>query len=313
MKGTELLAAGTGFCHTLQEVRSMKSTLQTTLRSYLFTPMVLKPLQAFRSCPKEHRSVIAFQVEPVEQVFAPTGEQATHTYKVTNCQNKRVAVEFYGVKRFIDLDGEETDELAQEDLLIYPPQLVLEPGTTHLVHVKWVGDPAPQQEIALRLVAEQVPLHCVDPTQPNPLPVPGRKPLLIRHVSSLYVRPIGARAAVDLESVEVDTEVPENPTMVLTFVNSGRASAQLHGLNLSVMVNTQSVSLTPGQLRGITDTTILAGHRRCYRLPLPKALPLGSTPTVTFTYCQKPPDSQLSRTCLGREGLERCTHCHARI
>jgi fimbrial chaperone protein len=228
---------------------------------------------------------MAFQLRPMSQVFAPSGANATRSYEVVNDEENRIAVEVTTVERHMNLDGEETYQPAEDDFLIYPSQIILEPGATQVVRVSWLGDPDPAQELAFRLVAEQLPINLVDPSQPAPVTPVGQVQVLLRYMGSLFVRPAGAQAAVSIESVVSQADAQGADAVAVTLANTGNASASLRDLSLSLTAQGQSVTLSAEDLKAMTGTTVLPGQSRRYILPRPAALPQGPI-TATFDYRQ---------------------------
>ncbi len=229
--------------------------------------------------------VLAFRLTPMNQVFAPGGNNATHAYEVINDQDERIAVEVTVVERSMDTNGTESYVPAEDDFLIYPAQMILEPNTTQVVRVSWLGDPALLSELAFRLVAEQLPINLVDPTQPVLVQPVGQVQILLRYLSGLFVRPTGVIAAVQIESVTAQTDDRGNPAVEIVFANSGSASTHLRDLRLNLTAQGQTVSLSTDELKGVTGTTILADHRRRFVVPRPATLPQGPI-TATFEYRQ---------------------------
>lgn len=228
---------------------------------------------------------MAFRLTPMNQVFAPVGNNATQAYEVVNDEDKRIAVEVTVVERSMDTNGTESYVSAEDDFLIYPAQMILEPNTTQVVRVSWLGDPTPTEELAFRLVAEQLPINLIDPTQPVPAQPVGQVQILLRYLGSLFVRPTGVNAAVQIESATAQNDAQGNPAVEIVFANSGSASARLRDLRLNLTAQGQTVSLSTDELKGVTGTTILAAHRRRFVLPRPATLPQGSI-TATFEYRQ---------------------------
>jgi len=228
---------------------------------------------------------LAFQLRPMSQVLAPLGAEATQTYEVFNDQDQRIAIEISVLERQMNLNGDETYTSAEDDFLIYPAQIIVEPGATQVVQVRWLGDPEPEQELAFRLSAEQLPINLLDPNQPAVEQPTGDVQILLRYLGSLYVRPAGVHAAVHVESVMPHVDEQGNDGVMLVFTNTGTASAKLRDLRLTLTSQGQSVTLSQEQLAGMTDSTILPGHDRRYLLPWPAELPQGSL-TATFNYRQ---------------------------
>lgn len=225
---------------------------------------------------------LAFQLNPASQQFAPAGQESTRSYTVTNDGNKRIAVEITVVERHMSLSGEETYESADEDFLVYPSQMILEPGAEQTVRVTWLGDPAPNQELAYRLIAEQLPVNLVDPSEMPDHPV-GEVELLSRYVGAIYIHPEGTASNVEVDTVEAVTGEGGETQLAITLNNLGTARARLKNLKLHLTAQGTTVDLEEDQLQGMENEVILAGNRRRFVLPWPASLPQGPV-TATFEY-----------------------------
>jgi fimbrial chaperone protein len=228
----------------------------------------------------------AFKIEPISRIFTPTGSESTQSYDLVSDKPESQAVEMSVVKREMDLDGNETYIPADDDFLIYPPQVILKAGTTQTVRVTWVGEPDPKQELAYRLVSQQIPINLKKPEVNNPttpLTTPkAQVEILIKYMGSLYVRPADVQPKVVLESIIAQTDKGKPAiAMILDNQGSGRASLANYSLNLTSAGKT--VILKPDQLKEVTNQNILANHKRRFIFPHPADLPQG-TVTATFDY-----------------------------
>lgn len=224
----------------------------------------------------------AFKVEPISRTFTPIGSESTQSYDLISDRSEPQAVEVSVVKREIDLDGKETYVPADDDFLIYPPQVILKPGTTQTVRVTWVGDPDPKRELAYRLVSQQVPINLKKPEVDKPTAPKAQVEILIKYMGSLYIRPADAQPKVVLDSVIAQTDKGKPAiAMILDNQGSGRASLTTYSLNLTSAGKT--VILKPDQLKEVTNQNILANHKRRFIFPYPADLPQG-TVTATFDY-----------------------------
>ena len=228
---------------------------------------------------------LAFQLSPISQVFEPIGNNATKSYEVINDSDERIAVEVSVVDRDMDIEGQEFYESADEDFLIYPPQMILGPQEVQTVRVTWLGDPQPSEELAYRLVAEQLPINLVDPSAEVVEQPTGAVQILLRYLGSLYVRPDNVKADVQLVSVENTMNEAGETQVTITLINQGTASARLRDLQVTLEAQGTQVALAPEQLEGMAGHVILAGHQRRFVLPRPTNLPSGSL-TATFDYRQ---------------------------
>lgn len=227
---------------------------------------------------------LAFQLSPISQVFAPIGNDATQSYEITNDGDHRIAVEVSVVERDVDLDGHESYEPADDDFLIYPPQMILEPGAVQTVRVTWLGDPAPSQELAYRLIAEQLPITLLEPDANIESPT-GSVQILLRYLGSLYIRPAGVTANIQLTAVENITSDTGEEQVAITLVNQGTASARLRNLQVRLTAAGTEVTLQGEQLEGMVDQVVLAGDERRFVLSRPVTLP-GGPVAASFEYNQ---------------------------
>lgn len=225
----------------------------------------------------------AFDIVPVSRTFTPTGSGATQSYDLIGDQTEAQAVEMSVVKREMDLDGNETYVPADDDFLIYPPQIILKAGTTQTVRVTWVGDPDPKRELAYRLVSQQVPINLKKPEVAKPTRVVAKVEVLFKYMGSLYIRPADVQPKVVLDSVIAQTDKGK-PAIAIILDNQGSGRAFLKTYSLNLTSAGKTVILKPDQLKEVvTGQNILANHKRRFIFPYPADLPQG-TVTATFDY-----------------------------
>jgi len=228
---------------------------------------------------------LAFKLLPISRTFKPAGREATQSYQVVNDKQERLAVEVSMVKRQMDLAGNETYRAADDDFLIYPAQILLEPGQMQTVRVTWLGDPNPKQELAYRLVAEQLPIDFGKSQQSPSKPV-GQIKLLMRYLGSVYIRPENIKPNVVLKTVEPQGSQDKQQQLALTLHNQGSAHATLKNVKLNLKVAGSAMTLRPEQLQGMNNAVILAGNQRRFVIPWPQNLPVGPV-TATLDFDQK--------------------------
>ena len=224
----------------------------------------------------------AFQLRPMSRVFAPSGNGSTQSYDIVNDSDEPLAVELSVMNRQMDLDGAETQTAADDDFLIYPSQIVLNPGETQTVRVTWLGDPQPTTELAYRLVAAQVPVELGTP-QTNETKAVGAVKVMLRYLGSVYIHPENTAPKVVLDSITPRTDA-NGTGLEITLNNQGNARAFLKNFRLHLVSSTGTpMEVTPEQLKDISNTTILAGHQRRYFLLYPDAASVNPT-SATFEF-----------------------------
>ncbi|MET2852254.1 fimbria/pilus periplasmic chaperone [Vibrio owensii] len=122
-----------------------------TLR-LLFLILIYMPAQA-----------LAFELFPMVQFLSDSGKEATVFFKVTNTSLTPLPIEVTGVKRHVEFNNEE--ELVDTDeLMIFPPQVLIQPGKSQTVKVQYTGAPKSVAE-SYRLIVSQLPLKASDVEQ----------------------------------------------------------------------------------------------------------------------------------------------------
>ncbi len=228
----------------------------------------------------------AFQLQPISRTYTPAGPGSTQSYQVINSSNERLAITISMVERLVNLRGEETHVPADEDFLVYPPQILLEPNAVQTVRVTWVGDPAPQQELAYRLIAEQLPINLDPDKAQQGTAAAGKIKVLMRYVGSVYIKPEQVKPEVIFAGLEKIQGAEGRSQLVLTFQNRGTAHASLRKLQLSLASAQGDVlDLTPEQMGVMRNATILAGKQRQFLIPYPSNLHFDPV-KATFTFEQ---------------------------
>jgi fimbrial chaperone protein len=214
-------------------------------------------LGAFRS--------LAFTLIPISATLAPKGYGATTSFRVENETSNRVAFQITMVTREMDEQGEETHASATNLFTVFPPQGVIGAGQRQNVRLVWKGTPEPTNELAYRIVAEELPVNFDPETKESHIK------LLVRYLGTVYIRP--KNATPKLETVEL-IQATNNTTTTnryeLTLANDGAAHQGLKNCSLTVSdSHGQSTVLKADQLDQIEGQNILAHHRRRFAVLLP--------------------------------------------
>ncbi len=225
----------------------------------------------------------SYQLTPSRLVLEPSGGRSAGAFQVRSTGTEPVAIEIRVTDRQMDRQGNETQNDADDEFVVYPPQIVLQPGQVQTVRVTWLGDPNVAVEQAFRLITEQLPIDLGGPEAP-PTGVTVRITALYRYVAALYVTPPGAQPDVVISQAS-HQRIGGQDKLLLEFNNQGTAHQLLSGLTLTLApVNQPGASLTlqPDQLTGISGENVLAQHQRQFVMPWPEGLPVGSV-TASFT------------------------------
>ena len=223
----------------------------------------------------------AFKLSPIRMEFEPSGRGANQAFRLENDSSNSVPVQISMLTRQMDLDGNETNAPAEDDFLVYPPQVLLKPKQVQTVRVKWLGNRKPEKELAYRILAEQLPVDLDKEKQSG-----ARINLLVRYLGSVYIVPKGAKADVLLESAVPQTDAAGNRRLELIFHNRGTAHTILHDLRLKIQAGDKTIELGPEALPKVSGENLLAGQKRRFTIPWPEGLPDGPL-HVTFDYTRR--------------------------
>ncbi len=214
-------------------------------------------------------SAHAFSFEPITQDYTPSGPGANHVFRVANTSASRIAVRISVRPRSIEPDGTEILGKEADEFVVFPRQILLDPGERRGIRVSWNGPASLEVERPFRVIAEQVPVAMGrdEPTQG------GGIRLTYRYEGSIYVVPFGAESAVRVATVE---RVAGG--LLVGIENTGTRRAILSSARLFVSGaggSQSTIELGPAELPGLTGENMLAGARRLFIVPAPAGLPDG--------------------------------------
>ena len=210
----------------------------------------------------------AFRLTPIVQDFQPAGRGAVQNFLITNTTPERIAVEIKMAKRSIAVDGTETLTPEQNDFVVFPAQIALEPGKNQTIQVRWIGEPDPKAELAYRIIAEQLPVE-LDRSRQDIASIR----LLIKYEGSVYVAPKGVKPHVGLDSLRHVTTKDGKAGLEVNLANKGNAHGILRSAELTVTdAKGGSVTLKGDAAKAMENINILAGGSRRIVLPWPAAL-----------------------------------------
>ena len=203
---------------------------------------------------------LAFEMTPLELGLDPAGRKSAGSFRIVNIDARPIAVEVGVFTREMTDEGSDILRPADDDFIVYPPQMIVMPGQTQTLRVQYVGDPVDGVERAYRLIAEQLPIDLGDERDRDG----GSITLLVRYVASLYVGPPSASPAL-----RVIAAVPApRERMRVVLANEGTGHALLTNLTLRV----GGRELSDDAIEGLLGENILAGVTRSFFIPWPEGV-----------------------------------------
>ncbi|MBO4279194.1 MAG: fimbria/pilus periplasmic chaperone [bacterium] len=197
----------------------------------------------------------AFQFSPLEQTFKPTGEESQKTYTIVNDSDDAIAISLSVVVRDQDAQGNEVRQDASAQFQIMPAKVIVNPQSTYVVRVKYMGPSTVTVEKAYRLIAEQVPY-----SQGKSQTSQSMFNFLYVYATSLYVVPSDEVKRVEISAVKARIDEEGNKVMDVTIRNRGNVHQILTDAVLTVKgPKGDTVTLSGNeQISGIDSTNILA-------------------------------------------------------
>lgn len=217
----------------------------------------------------------AYDLKPIVVQLAPSGAGAAQQMTITNSHKVPIAIEVKAFRREQLPDG--TDKLTAEndDIIISPPQMVIQPGSSQAFKVRWIGDPNPARELAYRIVTTQLPINFKSQKQGD---VNAKLNLTYKYEAALYVVPPGSTPAASLVSAGPVTDDKGVTWLELVIKNDGNARALLNrpSITLRPAAGGADIVITDANAAELQNFNILAGGARTLRLPWPESLPKGA-------------------------------------
>lgn len=197
--------------------------------------------------------------------FAPEGPAATQPLQLENTSNEKIAVQISMAERRMDTDGKEEHPSADALFNVFPSQIILEPKSTRTVRVTWNGDKKPSQELAFRLIAEQMPVSGLKTKGKGQAVIN----ILVRFIASVYIEPAGVEPKLEVISVKKIASEGKS-VLAVEIRNSGSKHKILDEPRLNLKTGAAAPLVLSGEaLAPMSGQNVLAGHTRLFHVPLP--------------------------------------------
>ncbi|MFN8370543.1 MAG: fimbria/pilus periplasmic chaperone [Bacteriovoracaceae bacterium] len=200
--------------------------------------------------------------------FALTGRDASKLFELENDSNEKIAVRLSMSKRLMDEEGKETQPEVEDDFLIQPFHIVMDPFQKKAVRVTWMKGENFKDELAYRLIAEQLPIDMGDKAEKNKRQANIK--VLLRYVAAVYVDPGTTQSNVTVVKQEHDSIKKK---LIITLNNSGNKHQILKNLKVKIKNGDQGeTSIEAAGLAGFIGENILAQSTRKFVIAVPNEI-----------------------------------------
>lgn len=186
--------------------------------------------------------VKAFELMPMIESFSDVGTNTEKFFQLKNTSEQPLPVEVFAKERIVE--GYSREKLVDsEDFFIFPPQIMVPPGKTQMIKVKYIGEPTETAK-SYRLVFSQLPIK--DSIEQSSIK------MLFQIGALAFVSPGHADYILDAEIRPNDGD-----DMVLALTNTGTGVLALPELKFEVQSGTEKIDWSWEQLQPLMDRQFL--------------------------------------------------------
>ena len=188
----------------------------------------------------------AQRVQPMSYELTPSGTSSSTSLRIENTSNVDMTLELIASKIDVDTVGEETLQPAEDDFLIFPPQMILKAGKTQAVRVKYIGEPTLKQSAAYRISIKQIPID---------LSGSGKSGvgMVVNFHTLAHVAPKSAKTKLTVQSVKSNAA----GGLDMTIDNAGSKMARLSQTTWVISDGAQTKNLTRKDVADLTNKNLV--------------------------------------------------------
>jgi P pilus assembly chaperone PapD len=162
---------------------------------------------------------VAMTVQPVVIDLKPTGRGMSQVVTVQNTFANPLPVELRAEELSFDDKGAHPQNTPTNDLLIFPPQAVIQPGDTQTFRIQWVGDPALAQSKHYYVTVAQMPVKLPE----------GQSAIQILYNFQVLasISPIGGKPGLAMSKAEIGEDASGKPIPIVYVANASNTHGYL--------------------------------------------------------------------------------------
>ena len=169
----------------------------------------------------------AMTVQPVVIDLQTSGRSMSQVVTVENTFSTPLPVELSIQELELGTDGVKQTGKDPGDLLVFPPQALIEPGQTQTFRVQYVGDPALAKSKHYYITVAQLPVKLPE----------GQSAIQILYNFQVLisVTPGGAKPKLSIQSAEIGRNDAGKPVPIVIVTNASNAHGYLSGGHLRII------------------------------------------------------------------------------
>jgi len=188
-------------------------------------------------------SAYAYEVAPMRVALVPAEGRTNSTITVNNIRDAELPVEIFVKRRVIAEDGTQSFEPAEDDFIVFPPQVAIPAGQSQAFRFEYIGPPPTDAALGYVIEVAEVPV----------VP-PGFSGVQFAYNFgvAVYIEP--PRAFVKLAT---EARI-ENGQLLLDVTNSGSKYALLSNMELVLVVDGNRQVYDPAMLAELIQNGLVA-------------------------------------------------------
>lgn len=173
------------------------------------------------------QAAVAMTVQPVVIDLQTAGRGMAQVITVENTFATQLPVELSIQELEVASDGVRQTGKDPGDLLVFPPQALIEPGQTQTFRVQYVGDPELAKSKHYYVTVAQLPIKLPE----------GQSAIQILYNFQVLVSvaPGGAKPRLSVASAEIGKNAAGKPIPIVTIANASAAHGYLSNGNLRII------------------------------------------------------------------------------
>lgn len=102
--------------------------------------------------------VDAHEVQPMIATVAPSGSNANYRLMIRNTDAMPITLEINPYRVAVSEDGTAVRTAEDADIILFPPQTIVQPGGEQAIQIRYVGDPSVTEGRLYAIVVSQLPV-----------------------------------------------------------------------------------------------------------------------------------------------------------
>ncbi len=203
---------------------------------------------------------VGYEVQPMIQKVDVSSGSGYSSIQIRNTSDQALPIDISAFRMELHNGSPRTGRAADDDLLVFPPSVVIPPASTQVVRIQWLPDSIQNTDTSYIVLVEQL---------PNRATSEGVQMLLafnaIVHVHVPYASPalVVAKSTIRFDELE--------PVLQVELHNTGTGNAYGHEISLQLKWESGIRTIAAGELsRYVADLFLPPDYRRTIEIPMPE-------------------------------------------